>query len=166
MTVGLVRVWLWLTPFDAMSDVICLANLTENVHASYDPLTCAATITDWSSATYSNCVLFEPAVGWFLIMVYSGIYTALLVGIICLRGYGIWAVGIAGSATLIVLSGLQSAYSTQGLCVRFAANLMELSPSLKQILEQQVLTDGSLVHLWWNRFNYSNWLIQLFTLHG
>lgn len=166
MTVGLVRVWLWWYPFDAMSDFMCLANFTEKVHTSYDYLTCGTTVTDWSSATYSNCILFEPAVGWFLIIVYSVIYTGLLLGILFMRGHAIWADGIVGSATLIVLSGLQSAYSTQGLCVQFVATLMGLPPSLIEILGQQVLSHGSLINLWWHRFSYTNWLIQLFTIHG
>ncbi|CAG8739325.1 17335_t:CDS:1, partial [Acaulospora morrowiae] len=148
MTVGLIRVWLWWHPFEAMSDVMCLANFMENVNFSYDYLTCGITITDWSSATYSDCVPFEPAVGWFLIIVYSAVYTVLLVGILTLRGYAIWADGIVGSAILITLSGLQSVYSTQGLCTKFVAELMKLSPSLKQILEQQVLSHGSLINLW------------------
>ncbi|PKY54476.1 hypothetical protein RhiirA4_473308 [Rhizophagus irregularis] len=166
ITVGLVRVWLWWYPFDAMSDFMCLANFTEKVHTSYDYLTCGTTVTDWSSATYSNCILFEPAVGWFLIIVYSVIYTGLLLGILFMRGHAIWADGIVGSATLIVLSELQSAYSTQGLCVQFVATLMGLPPSLIEILGQQVLSHRSLINLWWHRFSYTNWLIQLFTIHG
>ncbi|CAG8686436.1 9840_t:CDS:1, partial [Cetraspora pellucida] len=97
MTVGLIRVWGWWLPFDAIGDVMCMANFT-----------CGIIITDWSSATYSNCVLFEPAVGWFLIIVYTAVCVVLLVGLIAMRGYFIWAIGIVGSAILVVLSGLQS----------------------------------------------------------
>ena len=161
MTAGLIRVWLWWFPLDAMSDSMCLANFTKNVHASYDDTTCATTITDWSSATYSNCVQFEPAVGWFLIIVYTAIYVSLLVGIIVMRGYVVWAIGIVGSAILIVLSGLQSTYSTQGLCVKFVATLMGLSPLPKQVLSHQ-----SLINLWWYRSSFRQWLVQLFTIHG
>ncbi|CAG8724335.1 5618_t:CDS:1 [Dentiscutata erythropus] len=161
MTVGLIRAWRWWFAFDAIGDLMCIAKFTKNITITYEDTSCGTIITDWSSATYSNCVQFEPAVGWFLIIVFTAVCVVLLVGLIAMRGYIIWAVGIVGSAILVVLSGLQSVYSTQGYCVQFVAILMKL-PNLPN----QVLSHRSLINLWWYRTGFRQWLVNLFTIHG
>lgn len=159
---GVLRVWEWWIPFDAINDEMCLASFPEFVHASIEIPTCGYIITDWDQAKIYNCIQFEPAVGWFLIIVYTALCAAVLVGMFVIQGYFIWALGGVGSAILIVISGLQSTYSTNGYCVKFVAMLMNLPPT--QI--PQILSHQSLINLWWYRFGLAQWVIHLFTIHG
>ncbi|CAB4439918.1 unnamed protein product [Rhizophagus irregularis] len=153
---GIVRVWEWWFPFDAINDRMCLASFRENIHASTELPTCGFVITAWKNVDYTNCVEFEPAVGWFLIIVYTSICVATFVGIFVMRGYFIWALGGVGAAILIVIARLQSAYSTNSYCVEFVAKLMGIPPLTPQILSHQ-----SLINLWWHRNGFKNWLINL-----
>ncbi|CAG8572860.1 21509_t:CDS:2 [Rhizophagus irregularis] len=67
--------------------VAFMTMLWENIHASTKLPTCGFIITDWKNVDYTNCVEFEPAVGWFLIIVYTSICVATFVGIFVMRGY-------------------------------------------------------------------------------
>ncbi|RGB32982.1 hypothetical protein C1646_762229 [Rhizophagus diaphanus] len=159
---GVIRVWEWWLPFDSINDEICLASFPENVHTSIEIPSCGYIIADWGQAKIYNCIQFEPAVGWFLIIVYTALCAAVLVGMFVIRGYFIWALGGVGSAILIVISGLQSTYSTNGYCVEFVAKLMRLPLTQKP----QILSHQSLINLWWYRFGLLQWAIHLFTIHG
>ncbi|KAF0541501.1 hypothetical protein F8M41_005426 [Gigaspora margarita] len=161
MTIGLIRAYRWWDLFDVIGDDMCFTTFTKNIDTSYERITCGIIITDWSSATYNICVPFEPAVGWFLIIVYTAVLLVSLVGLIAMRGYFIWSVGIVGSASLIILSGLQSVYSIQSHCVQFVANLLGLTE-----LPIQFLSHQSLINLWWYRNGFRQWLVNLFTIHG
>ncbi|RIA91956.1 hypothetical protein C1645_821313 [Glomus cerebriforme] len=157
---GVVRVWEWWIPFNAINDSMCLARFPDNIHVTVENPSCGYVIKDWSQVKYDVCVQFEPAVGWFLIIVYTALCAALILGIIVIRGYFIWALGGVGTAILIVISGLQSTYSTNSYCVEFVANLM----NLQQI--PQIISHQSLINLWWYRFGLAQWIIHLFTVHG
>ncbi|GES80872.1 hypothetical protein GLOIN_2v1530615 [Rhizophagus clarus] len=159
---GVIRVWEWWLPFDSINDEICLAKFPDFVHATIEIPSCGYIITDWGQAEIYNCIQFEPAVGWFLIIVYTALCAAVLVGMFVIRGYFIWALGGVGSAILIVIAGLQSTYSTNSYCVKFVAILMNLpSTQIPQLLSHQ-----SLINLWWYRFSLAQWAIHLFTIHG
>ena len=57
--------------------------------------------------------------GWFLIIVMWCLGGIILLGIATMRGYFVWALGGIGAALIIIISGLQSTYSTQSLCTYF-----------------------------------------------
>ncbi|CAG8627032.1 5158_t:CDS:1 [Paraglomus brasilianum] len=161
MTYGLMRVWSWWYPFDAITDTMCLATFPRNFRPSCESNTNGFIINDWNAAEISeNCIQFQPAVGWFLIIVYTAIYVTTFVGVAFMRGYFIWAIGSIGAAILIVLSGVQATYSTQGLCIEFVAILMQSS------LVPSTLSNLSLITLWWHRFGAGQWFVHLFTIHA
>ncbi|CAJ0636303.1 2260_t:CDS:1, partial [Entrophospora sp. SA101] len=159
MTVGVFRVWIWSLPVEATNDYICYASIPKGVSAT-KIADCAFSTMDWKNVYITDeCVQPGPIIGTVLIYVYTFIYGAVILGIVVMRGYFIWAFGGVGSGILIVFSGIQSGYSTLDYGVLLIEKL--LNP-----YKAQVITGDSLLALWWHRFGFVQWLIHLFTMSG
>lgn len=169
MTAGVFRVWEWWNlydlsffPFDSTLSTICLVNIPKDVPVSYGT-ECSFVITDWSKVNvpddYESCQVFEFPISSLLVVTYTAVCGLVLLGLILMRGYFIWTVGCGGAMFLIIISGQQSAYSTDRRCVRFVGKMFDLDT-------RQIISHTSLIHLWYYRSGFRRLLIQLFTVNG
>ncbi|RHZ71854.1 hypothetical protein Glove_251g31 [Diversispora epigaea] len=169
MIAGGIRVWEWWnlwdlsdSPYDSTLDTICFVNIPKDVPISYES-ECAFTISDWSKINipndYNNCISVLPPITSLLVVTFTVICGMVLLGLLFMRGYFLWMMGCGGAIGLLIISGLQSSYSTERRCVRFVGKLFKLSTT-------QIISHKSLIYLWLHRNDFTRLLVQLFTAHG